>query len=63
VWHPATLNYMFERLTFQAGLPPIRLHDLRPAEVAGMAPQKRRRVLGGPGAGNSRSPFGLPAQE
>jgi integrase len=27
--HPATLTAQFERLAFEAGLPPIRLHDLR----------------------------------
>ncbi len=27
--HPATLTAQFERLAFTAGLPPIRLHDLR----------------------------------
>lgn len=27
--HPATLTKEFERLAFEAGLPPIRLHDLR----------------------------------
>lgn len=27
--HPATLTHQFERLAFEAGLPPVRLHDLR----------------------------------
>lgn len=28
-WHPAQVTARFERLAFNAGLPPIRLHDLR----------------------------------
>jgi integrase len=28
-WHPNTVSARFKRLTRQAGLPPIRLHDLR----------------------------------
>ncbi|WP_424536696.1 tyrosine-type recombinase/integrase [Sphaerisporangium viridialbum] len=27
--HPASVSELFARLSFQAGLPPIRLHDLR----------------------------------
>jgi integrase len=28
-WHPATVTSRFERIAFGAGLPPVRLHDLR----------------------------------
>jgi integrase len=28
-WHPQTVTWRFERLVRDAGLPPIRLHDLR----------------------------------
>ncbi len=28
-WHPARVTAVFERLAYYAGLPPIRLHDLR----------------------------------
>ena len=28
-WHPAQVTSKFERIAFGAGLPPIRLHDLR----------------------------------
>ena len=28
-WHPARVTVIFERLAYAAGLPPIRLHDLR----------------------------------
>jgi integrase len=28
-WHPARVTAVFERLAYDAGLPPIRLHDLR----------------------------------
>lgn len=32
-WHPDTVTDTFERLAFRAGLPPVRLHDVRHAHI------------------------------
>jgi integrase len=49
--HPKTLSYMFERETKRAGLPPIRLHDLRHTHAtlalrAGVHPRVVQERLG-----------------
>jgi integrase len=56
--HPKTLSYTFEREIRRAGLPPIRLHDLRhthatPALRAGVHPRVVPERLGHANVGNT----------
>ena len=59
--HPASVTTRFERLVREAGLPPIRLHDLRHgaatwASPAAPASRSSRRCLGTPRSGSPPTP-------